>query len=63
MPIWSDVLRELHEGTSEGRPADFDSVRSKYLTSRHKHYWPRDNSLRLGVAPKGKRFGKFDFNS
>ena len=33
MPIWSDVLRELHEGTSEGRPADFDGVRRKYLTS------------------------------
>ena len=37
MPIWSDVLRELHEGTSEGQAANFDGVRRKYLTSCYEY--------------------------
>ena len=37
MPIWSEVLRELHQSTSKGLAADFDGVRRKYLNLLHEH--------------------------
>ena len=37
MPIWSEILRELAETAKTGRPADFDSVRRKYLVGLHQY--------------------------
>ena len=37
MPIWSEILRELAETQQQGRPADFDGVRRKYLLELHGH--------------------------
>ncbi len=34
MPIWSEILAELHAGTQGGTP-DFDGVRRKYLLELH----------------------------
>ncbi len=36
MPIWSEILAELHE-TAKDRPPDFDGVRRKYLHKLYKH--------------------------
>ena len=36
MPIWSEILAELHE-TAKGRPPDFDGVRRKYLHRLNQH--------------------------
>ena len=37
MPIWSEVLTELAGTQEQGGPADFDSVRRKYLAGLHRH--------------------------
>lgn len=37
MPIWSEVLAEILEGTSDGSPPDFDGVRRKYLVKLYQH--------------------------
>ena len=35
MPIWSEILAELHRGLKPGQPPDFDGVRRKYLADLH----------------------------
>lgn len=37
MPIWSEILAELARTQEQGRLADFDGVRRKYLGQLHQH--------------------------
>ena len=37
MPIWSEILAELHSAVAPGTPPNFDAVRRKYLVELHRH--------------------------
>lgn len=37
LPIWSDILAELHKTRVQEGPPNFDSVRRKYLAQLHRH--------------------------
>ena len=37
MPIWSEILAELHAAVAPGTPPNFDVVRRKYLVELHRH--------------------------
>ena len=37
MPIWSEILGEIVEGTADGNPPNFDEIRRKYLVELYNH--------------------------